>query len=232
MGQFFSAEFYSWCLKCAYLLIAPDTKASDQHLQLPSLEDISTMCVTQEHPVHGAFCPMHYCTSGMMDLFLFVALLCEKLGRHSDAVAYAGGCFFDISKGGGYLPATQILAHSVRGRALAALGEQMDAARELEAAVEMAHQYSYRLWEAFALRDLKLLVLDQMGHGDHGSRRLGAVLRLLKGPAELLTPMMKGLDAEELMSLPAPEAGCEVVYDEDPAAAAEAALRHNLELGV
>ena len=71
--------------------------------------------------MHGAFCPIHYCTSGMMDLFLFVALLCEKLGRHSDAVAYAGGCFFDISKGGGYLPATRILAHSVRGRALAAL---------------------------------------------------------------------------------------------------------------
>ena len=67
--------------------------------------------------------------------------------------------------------------------------------------------------EAFALRDLKLCVLDAMGHADHGSRRLGAVLRKLSSPAELLTPMLKGLDAAALLALDAPEGGYELVYE-------------------
>jgi hypothetical protein len=66
--------------------------------------------------------------------------------------------------------------------------------------------------EALALLDLKLCVLDKIGHADHASRRIGGALRLLKTPAELLTPMLKGLDAAELMAMGAPEAGYEVVY--------------------
>ena len=60
--------------------------------------------------------------------------------------------------------------------------------------------------QALALCDLKLHVLDPTGQGEHGSRRLGVVLRLLTGPAELLTPMLQGLDVAELMALPAPDA--------------------------
>ena len=95
-----------------------------------------------------------------------------------------------------------------------------------EAATKEAHRYKLWLPEAFALCDLKRCVLDELGHGEHGSRRIGAVLRLLKGPAELLTPMLKGLDAAELMALPPPEAGYEVVYAVDDATTAE--LRQNL----
>ena len=64
--------------------------------------------------------------------------------------------------------------------------------------------------EALALLDLKLCVLDAMGHADHASRRLGAVLRLLSSPAELFTPMLKGLDAAELMVSEAERLGCAV----------------------
>ena len=58
----------------------------------------------------------------------------------------------------------------------------------------------------------QVCVLDGMGHSEHGSRRLAVALRLLTGPAELLTPLLQGLDAAELMRLPAPEAGYEVEY--------------------
>ena len=94
----------------------------------------------------------------------------------------------------------------MQGRALAALGRTSEAASAFETAAEVAHDHGLWLYEAFALRDLKLCVLDAMGHGEHGARRLGAALRQLVGPADLLTPMMKGLDAAELMTLPAPEA--------------------------
>lgn len=70
-------------------------------------------------------------------------------------------------------------------------------------------------------------VLDQTGHGEHGARRLGAVLRLLKGPPETLTPFLKGLDAAELMSLPAPEPGYRLTSE--PVDAATEQLRRELE---
>ena len=80
--------------------------------------------------------------------------------------------------------------------------------------------------EMQALRDLKVLVLDSMGSMDstgstqseHGSRRLGAALRQLVGPASMLTPMLKGLDAGELMRLAAPEAGYEVKFEVEQSA--------------
>ena len=106
-----------------------------------------------------------------------------------------------FTTGGTTLPVTRVLLQSTQGRAHAALGHVAAAAAALEAAAKDAHRYELWLYEAFALRDLKLLVLDQMGHGEHGSRRLGAALRLLKGPARCLTPMLKDLDTEELMSL-------------------------------
>ena len=79
---------------------------------------------------------------------------------------------------------------SLQGRALAALGQTSAAAAAFERAAHEAHTYGLWLLEAFALRDLKLLVLDDLGHGDHGSRRLGAVLGLLSSPASELTPLL------------------------------------------
>ena len=58
---------------------------------------------------------------------------------------------------------------------------------------------------------------DRAGLGERGSRRLGAALRRLKGPAGKLTRLLKGLDAAELMALGAPEAGYEVVYEPEAA---------------
>ena len=47
---------------------------------------------------------------------------------------------------------------------------------------------------------------------EYGSRRLGAVLRLLTGPVESLQPLMKGLSAAKLIALPPPEAGYHVEF--------------------
>jgi hypothetical protein len=118
----------------------------------------------------------------------------------------------DVKKAGTSLPVSRVLLQSVQGRALAALGRNAEAGIALEAAATEACRFGLRLYEAFALRDLKL-ILDQIGHGDHGSRRLGAVLRLMKGPADSLTPLLKGLQADELMAMAPPDAARTVVYE-------------------
>jgi hypothetical protein len=83
-------------------------------------------------------------------------------------------------------------------------------------------------YEAYALRDLKLCALDKMGHGEHGSRLLGASLRRLTGPTQMLTEMLDGVDAAAMMALPEPEPG----YALGPAAgegtAAQVASRREL----
>ena len=57
-------------------------------------------------------------------------------------------------------------------------------------------------------------MLDEMGHGEHGSRRLGAAMRALKADrAGSLRPMLKGLDVVELLSLPPPDTSYRVVYE-------------------
>ena len=57
-------------------------------------------------------------------------------------------------------------------------------------ASEKASALGLWLYCGYALRDLKLLVLDPAGRveeGEHASRRLGAVLRRLRSPADVLT---------------------------------------------
>ena len=76
--------------------------------------------------------------------------------------------------------------------------------------------------------DLKLDVLDTIGHADHGSRRLGAALRKLKGPADQLTQFLRGLDAPALMALAPPDDGYCVVYETEQQPAATA-LRQELQ---
>ena len=125
------------------------------------------------------------------------------------------------------MPTSRGMMLTVKARALVALGRKGEAGMVFEAAAEEAHRHGLFLFAAFALRDLKVLLLDEMGHGDHGSRRLGAALRQLIGPADLLTPLLGGLDAAELIRLPPPDASYTVVYStEDPV---QAALRHELE---
>ena len=118
------------------------------------------------------------------------------------------------------MPSSHILANCIKGRILARRSQLGLASAAFEAAVEQAKSLGLWLLEAFALRDLKLCVLDVIDHSDHGSRRLGAALRQLVGPADKLTPLLNGLDASELMALEAPEPGYAVVYEaEDPAQA-------------
>ena len=101
-----------------------------------------------------------------LNLFLQVALVYEKLGIHEAALRHAQAAMStDLTQAGGVAPTVRVLAMSVQGRAFAALGRTADAAAAFEAAADEAHRYGLWLFEAFALRDLKLSVLDGMGHG-------------------------------------------------------------------
>ena len=160
--------------------------------------------------------------------FLYIAQVCEKLGEHQQTLVYTAAALeTDLTKAGTTLPTSRIHAYLMQGRAHVALGHVAEGAASFESAAEEAHRYGFFLWEVFALRDLKLLVLDEMGHGEHGSRRLGAAVRALKAdPAGSLGQMLKGLDAAELSSLPPPDTSYRVVY---AAESPETALRRELE---
>eukprot|EP01046_Picozoa_sp_COSAG06_P090224 COSAG06_NODE_36564_length_445_cov_1.329480_1_plen_147_part_11 len=136
---------------------------------------------------------------GAMGSVLYaVASVCEKLEAYDQALPYLDAALStDLTKAGRKLSTSRVALIDLKGRVLAALGRTAEAGSVLEAAAEEAHRYGIWLYEALALRDLKLCVLDEMSHGDHGSRRLGAVLRLLKGPAVKLTPLLSSLDAAE-----------------------------------
>ena len=80
--------------------------------------------------------------------------------------------------------------------------------------MQLSEKHELWLLTAFALRDLKLCVLDGMGHGDHCAKRLGAVLRRLGGSAASLSKLLSGLDVAAMMALPAPESGYKIVFAE------------------
>ena len=90
-------------------------------------------------------------------------------------------------------PTTQALGHSLRGRVLASQGEAAEAEAAFEEAAEAAHSKDLRLFEMFALRDLKKCVLDADGRGDEGTQRLKAVLQEMKGPPAKLTKLLGGV---------------------------------------
>eukprot|EP01051_Picozoa_sp_SAG22_P013399 SAG22_NODE_1496_length_4293_cov_1.736052_1_plen_744_part_00 len=223
----FTSESVAWLGRCGHLLTArsiPEgvTKAEVMS-SLPSVEEVISWTAIWQmgsmmHATHGPCC----------NCFVYLALLCEKFECWQEVVMYTGAALDpDLKNAGCHTPITRTMSLSLRARAHAALGQQSEAARDFETAAQEAHRVGLWLLEAFALRDLKLLVLDKMGHGEHGSRRLGAVLRLLTGPAEMLTPLLNGLDAAELMQMEPPEAGDLVVYAEEDAAVA--ALREQLQ---
>eukprot|EP01043_Picozoa_sp_COSAG02_P063427 COSAG02_NODE_8990_length_2370_cov_4.177455_3_plen_298_part_01 len=194
----FSAEQCTWLAKCSWYLCGAETGVSADEVasSLPSIEDIIDFIPGQDFFANWDF----------SNLLVNVGCVWEKLERHEEALRYVTAALENDSKcGGSVVPSTRISAHMVQGRCQAALGHVQDAANAFEAAVELADKYGLWLHQALALKDLKLCVLDRLGHGEHGSRRLGEALRLLVGPAEMLTPMMDGQDAAELMALPVPE---------------------------
>eukprot|EP01048_Picozoa_sp_COSAG05_P005356 COSAG05_NODE_315_length_11604_cov_8.336375_6_plen_1129_part_00 len=199
-------EQSGWIAKFGYLLVADSTVLPTEVLaSLPSVEEIICDCVTCDSVVSCS--PFQIAIMGY-NVFAIVASVCEKLDQPEMVLTYtAAGLETDVGKLGTNVPTSRALLQVMQGRALAALGRTMEAAATLEGAAEEARRCKLWMLVALALRDLKLCVLDQIGHGEHGARRLGSVLRLLKGPPERLTTMMKGLDAAALMDLPEPEAG-------------------------
>eukprot|EP01046_Picozoa_sp_COSAG06_P022819 COSAG06_NODE_1787_length_8398_cov_5.335944_5_plen_549_part_00 len=157
-----------------------------------------------------------------------VAAVCEKLGSFDRALAYIDAALStDLTRAGTSLPGPRILFNILRGRVLAALDRVPEAADAFETAALSAHEYGIRMYEIFSLVDLKLCVLDHIGHGDHGLRRVGDVLRLLEAPPERLTPLLKGLNVAELMASPPPDPNYMVVYDL-PETSGSATLRAEL----
>ena len=111
------------------------------------------------------------------------AQVCEKLGRHGDALLYAAKVRrYDPSAGGGEAdarqrsddmrPTTHAAANALCGRALARLGRAEEAEAAFEEAVEVSHRTGLRLLEIFALRDLKKHIFAADGRGEQGIQRL------------------------------------------------------------
>ena len=97
-------------------------------------------------------------------------------------------------------PTTITQGQALRGRVLAAQGKKAEAEAAFEEAVKTAHTCGLRLFEMFALRDLKKHILDGDGRGEEGLRRLRVVLQEMKGPAAELTKLLGDeLDAEAIL---------------------------------
>jgi hypothetical protein len=225
-----SIETNSWGTKLNLALCCGEGAVSKQQMQsLPSPEHMAKLAIPGPDSMAGGAqsAPMHSAVS----VHLLAALASENYQLDDQALGFVAAIHeLDYTLGGDPKESSHILAHCIKGRIMARRGQLKAAAAAFEAAVTRSKEVELWLLTAFALRDLKLCVLDGLGHGDHGSRRLGAALRRLKGPAERLNGLLNGLDAAELMTLSEPEPGYEVAYgasaDVD---STEAALR--LELG-
>ena len=196
----YTAEFMGYKAQMTHVLISTNPGVSKEEVManLPSIHEVIQAVHTWDR------CSLPHTVVGIYkNLFNDVAAVCEKFEAYELALEYVDAALSpDLTKGGTRFAISRVDSHMLRGRVLAALGRTAEAGVALETAAEEAKQHGLRLYEAFALRDLKLHVLDHAGHSDHGSRRLGAVLRQLKGPASKLTPLMQGLDAAELIAMP------------------------------
>lgn len=138
-------------MRCGYYLVAEDPGIAPEEVELPSVEQIVVYSCAD-----CGFSKLHWTCGAMQNLFIVAAQVSEKLGRHQDAISYADGVFFSKERAGTELPCAQIIGHGIRGRSFAGLGRIVEAAAAFEAAAQLAGRWGYRLWEAFALRDLKL----------------------------------------------------------------------------
>eukprot|EP01049_Picozoa_sp_SAG25_P003137 SAG25_NODE_176_length_12787_cov_14.980060_2_plen_1127_part_00 len=227
-GHLHAGEVWVELMKCCVLLMASELPASEAEIlrSLPSVESIITDMVTRPIP-SGHLHAVCHTTHVLLNAFLSCAYVCEKLGRHDKALTYAvAGLVPDFEKGGTTLVVSRVLLLSVQARALAALDRPSEAGPVFLQAVDEAHRFGFHLYEALALRDLKVCVLDGMGHGEHGSRLLGAALRLLTGPPDRLSAILDGVDAAEMMALAAPDPSYELGFGSEDAG--QKAVRHEL----
>jgi hypothetical protein len=175
-----------------------------------SLEDFKRTIPTPQQIAAFNLIEMTVTLQFQTSTLLLAALACEDYGLDEEAQRFIAAIFDPV--GGDPKPTSIILAYCVRGRILARRNELKAAAEAFEEAAKQAESYQLWLLVALAYLDLKLHVLDTIGHGDHGSRRLGAVLRRLTGPVSKLTPLLQGLDAAEMITLPPPDASYRVEY--------------------
>jgi hypothetical protein len=170
-GAYDSVETHSAAAKCGYLLMTSDfPRVPDEEIfkALPSVDEIiaSTTMSTGYHVNASVM---------FINTYLSCAAVCEKLGRHDDVLKYAvAGLTPCFDKARTTLPFVRVLLQSIQARALAALGRKAEAGASFEGAAHEARRCGLFLFEAFALRDLKVCVLDETCHAEQASRRLGA----------------------------------------------------------
>ena len=209
------------------MLVSTNLGVSAQQVlaELPSVEEtIGFAMVYKNVGMPHATC------SHAFNLFYPLAAASEKLGDYDKSLEYIdAGLSTDITRAGTQLPIARAVFTILRGRVLATAGRRVEAGAALEGAATASNGLGLWVTEALALLELKLCVLDPMGHSEHGSRRLGAALRKLKGPADKLNQLLKGgLDAAELMAMPLPDPSHTVVYDVQGKGAGEGAISDQL----
>jgi hypothetical protein len=234
-GQIHSGNCVLMMQKCSYVLMSEELRASEAEIMqsLPPAQTMGAEYVTRPAGPSGKLHVMFHSSHLLMNTFLSCAYVCEKFGRSEQALNYASaGLVPDLAMGGTTLGVSRVLLLSVQARALASLGRKDEAGLVFMQAADEAHRSGLYLYEAFALRDLKVCVLEASGHGDHGSRLLGAALRLLTGPAEMLTPLLDGVDAAEMMAQPEPDPSYKLPFIAESLVAegpTETSMRQSLE---
>ena len=118
----------------------------------------------------------------------WVAMAFERLGLSDRALAFADkATSTDLAGGGNPTTWTRALAHSCRGRVLAALGRATEAEQSFEAGLLEIHGLEFWFIEASILHDLVERVLAPAGHQAEGNRRLAAVMSQITAPTLLET---------------------------------------------
>jgi tetratricopeptide (TPR) repeat protein len=180
-------ELTAWMVKCAYVLVAADLSVSPKEIlaSLPNVEDIINDDITCDTCM-----PTHMLT-GSLNIWIHLGAVCEKLGAFEATVRYTTAALStDLSKGGTLLPVARSLAHAMRGRAYAKLGQLSAAVPAFEAAADGARQCQLWFLEYKALSDLERCVPGQVSRGMENAGRLAEVVRRLHGPLEMLRSTM------------------------------------------
>ena len=133
--------------------------------------------------------------------FPAIALMCEMVGAHDEALAFASiGMEHEhdlrsmIVLGGDPKPTSRILMHATRGRVLALQGKVAEAEQALEAAAAVCEKAEYWVLQALVLRDLVASVYGSntrfVREKERCKRRLATAIDNLGGPSQGLGDAM------------------------------------------
>ena len=99
-------------------------------------------------------------------------------------------------------PLSRTIFAQVKGRVLSKQANKVQAEQEFERAIEIATEYELWLAAALVLRDVLTHVHTSGSRNASTQKRLGAILRKLKGPDALLTNLLGSqFDTTKLMLL-------------------------------